>query len=251
MRIACLALLAVGMAGAQALPSYDVVSVKPNVQGPGVTRVSIHSGTFLGLNVSLAELLGVAYDLQPRLVLELPKWAETARFDVSAKVSEPDARVLKGMSKEEREGMLAGALADRFSVKVHRETRTLPVYELVIDKGGIKFALDDPKAEIAPGALGRGSMNSHAGELTGVAVSMGELTEYLSRQVDRSVVDKTGLLGKYDVQLKYLPEGRPETDDAPAPLVTALPEQLGLRLVATKGPVEVVVVDQVKMPEAN
>jgi uncharacterized protein (TIGR03435 family) len=169
--------------------------------------------------------------------------------------------------------MLRPALADRFKLKVHTETKQLPVYKIVLAKGGSKLkeaTAGDTYANgiKGPDGVGRpGMMRFGPGQLTAQAVPMTSLTNMLSQQLHRTVLDKTGLTGKYDLELNWTPdqgadpmfkgpEGSPQRGDA-APdssgpsIFTALQEQLGLKLQSAKGPVETLVIDHVEMPSEN
>jgi uncharacterized protein (TIGR03435 family) len=164
-------------------------------------------------------------------------------------------------------------LADRFKLKIHTETKQLPVYELVAPKGGSKLkeaTAGDTYANGIKGldGVGRGGlMRVGRGQLTAQAVPITSLANMLSQQLQRTVLDKTGLTGKYDLELNWTPdqgsdpmfkgaEGSPQRGDA-APdssgpsIFTALQEQLGLKLQSAKGPVETLVIDHVEMPSEN
>ena len=247
-------------------PVYDVSSVKENKSGPGMFRVGTHGNTYEGTNLGLTFMLADAYGVRQDVISGLPKWAEDTRYDVLAKVSDADAATMKKLTQVQRQEMLARVLEERFGLKVHRETRTLAIFDLVPAKDGVKLKEVSPmtaeekaaqeSAEAnppAPGAKGptpRGGMRFGPGMFEGTDMSLGQVVGFLESQTGKRVVDQTGLRGRYDVKLKYTPEGRPETDDLPS-LYAALEEQLGLKLKADKGPVETLVVNAVKMPTEN
>jgi uncharacterized protein (TIGR03435 family) len=243
-----------------ALPTYDVVAIRPNNSLSGSTRMSTNPGILTFTNVTIKQMLAYAYGIREGLISGVPGWAESAHFDISAKVVDPDMPVLKSLTGPQRSAMLQPMLADRFGAIVHIETKTLPVYELVLIKGGPKFkeyvppAGEDPQK--GPG-LGAGSINIHNSEMKATGIPMTSLAETLARQVDKTVIDKTGLTGKYNLELKFTPDGArmngqplEPTDEAPN-IFTALQEQLGLKLIAAKGPVVTLVVDQIKEPTEN
>ena len=170
--------------------------------------------------------------------------------------------------------MLQALLADRFKLTVHRETRELPVYSLVIGKNGpiLQETKPDPSAPPAPGpAASRGGssiriskMSSGPATMTALHTSASDLADSLSVQLGRTVLDKTGLTSRYDFTLKWtaddaqlpLPSGSAPppsltTDPSGPTLFTAVQEQLGLKLEPGKGPVEVVVIDHVERPSGN
>jgi uncharacterized protein (TIGR03435 family) len=138
--------------------------------------------------------------------------------------------------------MLQTLLAERFKLAVHRETKMLPVYELVTAKSGSKLR----QAETREGS----SISSGGGKMTVRHVSMPGFATALSRHIGRPVFDKTGIDGAFDFTLEYAPDG---ADSAGRPSIfTALQEQLGLRLEAAKGPVEILVIDRAnKVPTDN
>ncbi len=159
--------------------------------------------------------------------------------------------------------MLQSLLADRFKLKVHFETREMPVYELVVAKGGPKLvtlAKMDSSSRQSHGP-GAGTSNDHVrrGQGPNRAEARNDVSPWpidpiaaaMQPEVgNRKVVDQTGLKGHYDLSLDWTREG-PATADAAPPFFTALQEQLGLRLVSTKGPVEVIVIDSIELPSAN
>jgi uncharacterized protein (TIGR03435 family) len=261
--LACAALLLCATAHAQQpaapLPTYDVVSIHPNHSLSGSTRMSIDPGVLKFTNVTLKQMFSYAYRIREGLIEDLPSWAESAHFDIEAKVVDPDLKALEALDRRQTAAMLIPMLADRFSAKVHTETKTLPVYDLVPTKDGPKFkAYAAPAGTPEPkGPGGPGSMNMHNSDLTATGIPMASLAESLSGIVDKTVLDKTGLTGIYDFELRYTPDnarmnGAPvePTDQAPD-IYTALQEQLGLKLVASKGPVITLIVDQLKQPTEN
>jgi uncharacterized protein (TIGR03435 family) len=158
------------------------------------------------------------------------------------------------MTELRLQGMLQNLLADRFRLVLHREQKTLPVYELVITNNGPK---------LHAGKHGIGGVSSHRGYISGQNASMPELIDSLSRRVDRPVVDKTGLKGVYNFTLQWSPEdmhsmpsaqedGSEANDNSGPTIFTAIQEQLGLKLVPRKDQVEILVIDHVnKVPTEN
>ena len=256
------------------VPAFDVVSVKPNKSDSGMVRIMAKPDGYAASNVSLRMLIQAAYGIREDLVSGAPGWADSARFDIDAKVAGSDVDALKKLSPEQRRLVLQPLLADRFKLKIHTETKQLPVYELVVAKGGSKLKEANPGDTYAngikgPDGVGRGGMMRFGpGQLTAQAVPMTSLANMLSQQLHRTVLDKTVLTGKYDIELNWTPdqgsepmfkgaEGSPQRADAAAPdssgpsIFTALQEQLGLRLQSAKGPVETIVIDHVEMPSEN
>jgi uncharacterized protein (TIGR03435 family) len=249
-------------------PLYDAVSIKPNKSGPGMMRVNQANDGYSGTNVSLKMLIQYAYKLQTLdQIAGLPGWADSAGFDVNAKMDADSVEAFKKLSKDDandqRRVMMRQMLEDRFHLKVHHETREMSVYNLVIAKGGFLLKEADPDNTYPNGPKGpdgqshAGMMMMRDGELTGQAIQISGLINFLSSQLHRQVIDKTGLRGKYDLTLKFATDN-PHEDSAsaapaePAPsLITAVQEQLGLKLDSVKGPVDTIVVDHVEQPSEN
>jgi uncharacterized protein (TIGR03435 family) len=151
--------------------------------------------------------------------------------------------------------MLQPLLEERFKLKVHRETREMPEYRLVIAKGGSKlreYRKEDGDTRQMGTRIGRGLIDAHGTEFN-------ELVFFLRSELGRPVIDATGLTGKFDFKLEWVPdESQPNSGgDAPPPDATgasifaAIQEQLGLKLEAMKGPVEMLVIDHVEKPSEN
>jgi uncharacterized protein (TIGR03435 family) len=239
--------------------TYDVISVKPDTSGGGGMRIMITPDGFQADNVSLKMLMQTAYQYNQELIFGLPKWADTDRFDVKAKVAEEDLPGLKSMAPPDRIKIVQNIVEERFKVKVHRETKELPTYDLVIAKGGLKIkeaVLDEnsPKAMKGPdGKVHGGMMRMGRGTLSGQGIPMETLIKMLSSVTQRTVVDKTGLKGTYDLELKWTPEDAPAgaTEETGPSIFTAVQEQMGLRLDASKGMVETLIVDHAEKPSED
>ncbi|HEX3374198.1 MAG TPA: TIGR03435 family protein [Edaphobacter sp.] len=255
------------------VPAFDVVSVKPNKSESGMIRIMGKPDGYAASNVSLKMLIQNAYGIREDLISGAPSWADSARFDIDAKVAGSDVEALKKLTPEQRRLILQPLLADRFKLKIHTETKQLPVYELVLAKGGSKLKEATPGDTYAngfkgPDGIGRGGMmRVGRGQLTAQAVPTTGLANMLSQQLHRTVLDKTGLTGKYDLELNWTPDqgsdpmfkgpdgGQHSSDAAPdssgPSIFTAVQEQLGLKLQSAKGPVETLVIDHVEMPSEN
>jgi uncharacterized protein (TIGR03435 family) len=244
--VSVLALLGCMIAGAIAprliafaqRPEFEVATIKPGDPSIHGTMINNPPGRLVMKNITLREAVRTAYRLNEPELIGGPKWVDSEHFDIEGKAASiiPWDQIMQ---------MLQSLLADRFKVKVHREARTLPVYALTIAKNGPKIpraAVGDP----ANGATSWGSRN-----LTAKGVPINILARMLADMLMRPVLDRTGLEGIYNVKLDFAPlEGN--SDDTPAPaLVTAIQEQLGLKLEATKGPVEVLIIDTAEKPDAN
>jgi uncharacterized protein (TIGR03435 family) len=259
-------------------PEFEAASIKPNVTGGPIVFMGRKSpGTFSAENETLRNLIQEAYGLpseqgidrpyraapkQGTPVLGGPAWLASERFDITAK--------FRTESQAEMGLMLRALLGQRFQLKLHRETRDLPVYELTAAKGGFKLprgscTVFDPNK--APPPLPNYCGSSRIGRrgldwaLDGTGMSMADLSGTLSLLIGgRTVIDKTGYTGTFDAHLQWTPGlGEPGEFDAPAPadgaigpsIFSVLREQLGLRLKAATGPVDVLVIDHVERPSAN
>jgi len=237
--------------------AYDVVTVKPHKPGDGSTSISIDDDIYRASNVSLKMLIRYAYDLKTEDQITVTEsWAGANRYDVQAKIDPETMAAMKGLKDEERDkigqAMMQAMLAERFHLKVHHETKELPIYALVVAKSGLKLKTSSPENEKD------GSMNSNNQHLTATGIGMDGLSGYLSQRLHRMVQDKTGLTGKYDFTLEWAPdEAAGEASAAaagasPLPsLMTAVEEQLGLRLETAKGPVDLVVVEGAELPTVD
>jgi uncharacterized protein (TIGR03435 family) len=251
-------------------PEFEVASIKPFKQsGDGVSMMTRYTPDgFTGEGLSLHFLIRMAYGLEDNQVVGGEKWVDSDQYEVHAKMDEATIEAMKNATREQKTQILQktmqALLADRFKLKTHRETRQLPVYELVLAKGGSKLQEAKEGDTYANGIKGpdgkssAGTMRMGPGELTGQALPIKSLVGLLSDRTGRHVIDKTGLTGKYDFTLKWQEGDGPASDepangaDAAGPsLFTALQEQLGLKLEAQKAPVEVLVVDHAEKPTAD
>jgi len=243
-------------AGAK-LPSYDVVSIKPDHTDNGRVSIHIDDGNFDALGVSLKTMILGAYNLKEAQLFGLPKWGDSAHFDIKAKIIDPDKKQLQALTPDEFASMQQPILTDRFQLKFHRERKILPVYDLVTIKGGPKFKEITPveqKSDAGVNGVRAGGISVHNRNLVATGVPMSRLTDQLSAQLQRVVVDKTGLAGNYNFQLSWSPDdaGPPSPDvAAPPDIFTALEEQLGLKLQPGKEEMDTFVIDHVELPSEN
>ena len=243
---------------------YDVVSIVPNKSDSGNSGVTTHDATFSAENVTLKNFIAGAYGIRPGLISGAPGWADTAHFDIQAKVVDPDMAALKKMTKEQREAMLAAILEDRFQLKAHTETKLMPVYDLLVDRRGPKLKETPHPPQSADGSPPKedesGGYSTNDTNMTANHLQISSLAEWLSEKLNRTVIDKTELTGHYDFQINFAADaaelsggddGRRKSEVTAPSIFTALQEQLGLKLESAKGPVETLVVDHIEMPSAN
>jgi uncharacterized protein (TIGR03435 family) len=270
---------------------YEVATIKlwkpPPGDAPGTIRMGImnSSDAFTATGLTVKDLVQNAYDVASYQVTGGPDWFSTERLEIDAKMDSSVADALKNLSADERKlvrlKMLQTLLADRFKLVIHRETRELPIYTLVVGKNGSRLQEAKPE-DVAPVvAAGRGGpqMRVSAGAggftMTGKAITMEGLVANLSGNLHRTVLDKTGLTGKYDFTLKWLPDEMAQMQGmgsgsavpgvalngstAPASggdaifptLQVAVEEQLGLKLESGKGPAVIIVIDHVEKVSDN
>jgi uncharacterized protein (TIGR03435 family) len=180
--------------------------------------------------------------LHPKQIVGAPTWAETEKYDIQAQQGTDTLP-----NTQQWKGMMCKLLADRFHLVSHPDKREIPVYVLTVAKTGSKLTKSSRDPNDLPGLLVLPSGTLQMGN--GTTASLAELLERSA--VDRPVVDQTGLTGKYDVSLKWTPSDAPPAADAPPDLYTAIQEQLGLKLVATKALDDVFVIDHVEHPSQN
>jgi uncharacterized protein (TIGR03435 family) len=225
--------------------AYDVVSVKLNPSGGGPWGFDLNNTKFSGKNISIVTLLAAAYNLNPDMVSGVTGAVGSVRFDVEAKVLDANAESMKKVDDSVRRAMVQKLLEERFALKAHKEVKTLPVYELVVDRGGLKAKPSAPED--------KGELSRRNGEVSGQGMPMSAMALALTDLLKRTVFDKTGLgEAKYRFHLKWTPDTVTDAgaDGGPS-IFTALQEQLGLKLVPAKGPVDTLVVDHVEMPTEN
>jgi len=259
--IAGLTLFSVVSASAQ---EFEVASVKPSSSSDPRTLLQVLPGG--GLRTSggtLRFLVTLAYQIRYFQVLDGPRWIDSDRFDIIATVDcskpagdEPadptkvTAAQLTDMQDEMRPRLMA-LLAERFGLKVHRETREQPSYELVLGKSG-------SKVETVTGDFG--GLHITKNQFVGEGATIDMLSAALANQLGRPVVDRTGLAGSFNFKLNWIPadtiplngaDSVSTIDQGGPSIFTAIREQLGLELRATKGPAEVLVIERVERLGAN
>ncbi len=257
------------------LPTFEVATVKPNTDGPGkMQAVTRPGGVFVAVNTPLRLLMADAYiGAQPGAIDRIvggPEWVQSARYDINAKAAR-EFRPTPPGPPAEMLLMIRALLEDRFKLKVHREPRDLPAYELVVTRPGavgLRKSDVDCDALFAAGQVTRpesgvrprcGVTNGPVGPggdigLIAGAFSMAQFAQFLQR-LGRPVIDKTGLTGWYDFDLAFAPLA-PPTAGAPADpsrptIFIALEEQLGLKLQTTNGPLDVIVIDSIEQPASD
>ncbi len=245
--IALLALAAFAQTPAQ--HSFEVASIKP--ADPNARGSSSHTDRRMVMiqNWTAKRLVQRAFGVEDYQITGGPNWLDSYHFNINAKVDESEPEIKGVEGQKMLAAMYQTLLVERFQFQFHRETKTLPIYHLVSAKNGFKLT---PVA-----ATGSQSMNSNGGSLTSQGVDMPALAVFLSRTLERPVLDTTGITGVFDFKLEWTPpqDAPPKAGDNNDPagpsIFTALQEQLGLRLESAKGPVEIIVVDHAEKPTEN
>jgi uncharacterized protein (TIGR03435 family) len=262
-------------------PAFEVASVRLNTSGSNQVSMGMQpGGRFTALNMPLALLIRSAYRLQESQLVGAPDWVSTERYDITAKGDGEFGPPLPGGGLGRQQLMLQSLFEERFKLKPRRETRQLPIYSLVLAHENrklgpaLKLSAIDCQAlaaarkqgVVAPPKAGeRPQCGTHMGfgRIAG-GMPMTSLARLLSDVVQRSVIDSTGLTGNFDFELSWTPDQLPSRPGMPADqpfrmngveidpngpsIFTALQEQLGLKLDATRGPVEVLVIDHIERP---
>jgi uncharacterized protein (TIGR03435 family) len=260
--------------------TFEVASVKPNKSGDtnGMLRM-LPGGRVSASNMPVRPIITFAYQLAQYQLVGGPGWLTTDRYDLIAKLEGDPGPVFapSGTAPNPMQLALRNLLEDRFKLKVHRETREMDIYALVMAKPGVgpgpnlKPTTQDCAAAAAAAQRGAPPPSSAAtgvpfcgiqggpGRIRFGGLPASALAQAFSGPAGRMVVERTGLTGAWDFELNYAAEGRgapggadaaPADPNAPS-LFTAIQEQLGLKLESTKGPVEVLVIDSVERPTEN
>lgn len=247
-------------------PKFEVISIKP--ASPKPTRSGAYEtdlkflpgGKFTTINMPLSGLISQAYEIPLLQVMGIPKSFENAGWNIQANIDQSKYPLKSGLlDRHVGNLMIQSMLEDHFKLKVLRETRILPGYELVIAKGGPRIKLSQEQTKQIGGAI-------MPDGIVGPSISLSNLAYVLSVHFklwegDKKriqVVDKTGLEGLYSVNLHWTPDPgqapylpKPPADEPEITLFDALEEQLGLKLVPADLPTPVVVVDAVQLPTTN
>jgi uncharacterized protein (TIGR03435 family) len=231
-------------------PVFEVASIKhskPGTQGTGGIDDGPRGNRFTATNITVRRLIMRAYEIADLQISGAPKWLDSDRYDIDAKPDHP-------VSREQTDLMIQALLALRFKLAMQRETEERSLFALLQDKAGSRLKLHegDTGGQQDIGSRGQGHWVFRN-------VGMPRLAVFLSVHAGRAVVDKTGLEGRYDFRLDFTPirvapdavfEQSPADPTRPE-LVTAVKEQLGLKLESQKGPVEILHVDHVERPTEN
>jgi uncharacterized protein (TIGR03435 family) len=266
MRHAVVALWLLAAQPAVQKPSFEVATIKRNVSGDPGGGGGFRLGRFQITNVDVEMLLRIAYRQGPQLlpsqIVGGPEWMRSDFYDITATVgpdlaAKPPAELLTMQPL-----LLQSLLEDRFKLKVHRETRELQRYALVLARKDTSLGPQLRRSQIDCSVdFTKCSVRAGAGTFTSGSAVIVALANYLASAVVQTVVvDRTGLEGRYEIALEWAPDRSPlplNGDATPAvpsdkpSIFAALQEQLGLKLEPERGPVDVVVIDHIERPTEN
>jgi bla regulator protein blaR1 len=230
-------------------PSFEVASVKPadSSDKPGFLQAA--PGRLTLNSVTVKMLIQQAWAISGYRIYGGPSWLDSTRFNIAAKASDGTGN----LTLDQMRPMLQTLLTDRFHLALHPETKELPLYRLVVSRGGKKFG--------ESAVSGEPQSRMGTGRITDDKASLDTLASQLGQQLGRFVLNRTGLQGYFDFHVQWTPDPGQNLggdSDTPPPagadgpsIFTALQEQLGLKLESGKGPVEVLVVDRAEKPDAN
>jgi uncharacterized protein (TIGR03435 family) len=277
-------LLAIEVSAQAPRPMFDVVSIKPNTSGDAMNGIAIEpGGRYRWTNTTLQQLIGMAYQrrgFDTREIIGGPDWLASARFDVIAHTDSTAPLIDAAGFPGPLFAMVRAMLDERFQLKVHDEQRDRPVFALMLARRDgtlgprltrsnidcaavIRDQVQGKRPELTAAGLLPCALRAVPGRVQGSALTLEGFTGALAQLVGRPVIDRSGLLGNFDVDLEFAPEllqGPAGAGVAPSPpatrtdlpsLFTALQEQLGLKLEPTRAPVDVLVIDRAERPSEN
>lgn len=254
-------------------PTFEVASIKPNKTGADGASIRVQpGGRMTATNQTVRNLIRNAYNIQPYQFVGGPGWIDDDRFDIIAKMAAADIPENGMVPPYQMMARLQNLLADRFKLVVRRETREVPIFALVMARSDGKFGprlrvaegecaefarTGTPPPPGAPSGARPCGIRFTRGNVIAGAAEIGVLARNMSGLVQRVIIDKTGLTGRYDLDLEWSPDSafaagasadRPTGDTSGPSLFTALEEQLGLKLESTRGPIEALVIESVERP---
>jgi len=238
---------------ADADPSYEVATIKP--AGPDEYRgVRVQGVRLFMTSTSLVDVMMFAYGVHQMQVVGGPEWVKTEKFDLLIQPNMPGRP-----STAQMRSIVRKLLADRFKLVLHHAHKELPVYGIVVAKGGPKMTPTTAESVATNTAMGGYS----EGVFGAKNATMSEFASLMQRYVglDRPIVDHTGFSGKYDFKLSWTPDPLQSNGNSPSrttndanadpDFFTAIQEQLGLKLQPVKEPTDVLVIDSVEQPSEN
>ena len=242
------------MMAADADPSFEVATVKPTSPDTQGRRINVSGRNFITENTTLADLIKFAYRINGKQIAGTPDWFDNDKFSIAAVAEDAGTP-----SDKQWHSMMQKLIAERFKFKFHTEKRELSVYVLSVGKDGPKNLTKSLSTGFLPGF----SLGSNPAGMVFFAqnATMKEYVDNLQgRMLDRPVLNQTGIEGRYDFKVTFMPDETlfgghgpavPASDNPAPSFFTALQEQLGLKLDAVKAPTDVMVIDHVEKPSDN
>jgi len=234
------------LAQAPAKPAFEVATIKRNLNGEGGSIGIEPGGRFRAINADVRFMIATMYRpnggprLFPSQIVGLPDWTSTEKYDMVGKVADEFAGLSAAEQFRRMPPMVQSLLEDRFKLRLHRETRQMPIYTLVVARPNVIR----PSAVDCRKEPNKCSIQSAGGHYSAVGLTMNNFMIFLSNTVERVVIDRTQLQGAYDVEFDWSSEAG---SDKPS-IFTAVQEQLGLKLESDRGPVDVLVIDNIERP---
>jgi uncharacterized protein (TIGR03435 family) len=226
-------------------PGWEVATVRPSDPDDKNQSFDVRGRHIVVKNQPVEMMLLVAYGVQKSQIVGAPEWVRTERFTVDG-VPDMDGQP----NVRQIQSLLQKLLAERFGLKLHHDQREMPVYALTVAKSGTKMTPNTGDPNGLPSENGGGGGNIRNFHFTNT--SMPDLALFMLVEVDRPVVDHTGLQGRYDFPLKFSRDETSTTDpDAPPRIFTAIQEQVGLKFEPVRAPADVLVIDKIERPSAN
>jgi bla regulator protein blaR1 len=227
---------------------FEVASIRPTPAGERSSSTHTNNGNVRTHNTSVARLIQLAYDVQDYQVIGGPGWAQSEGYDINAKF---DSDAEKDESAATRDRLLRARaknlLAERFQLKLREDTKELPIYVIIAAKGGLRLKPSEQSGQ----SMNTNRSNS-AGKITATGAKLDGLADVLGNILRRPVRNETGLDGRFDFELTWTSdEGLDAVDAAGPSIFTALQEQAGLKLESKKGPVRMLVIEQLERPSEN
>jgi uncharacterized protein (TIGR03435 family) len=228
---------------ADAVPEFEVATIKPSRQDERFAILLYPGGTFAATSASLGDLIRFAYDVHPRQISGGPGWLDSDKYDITAKPDIPGTP-----SARQSKMMMRKLLADRFGLEFHREQKEMSVYAITLMQGPPKVTASSGGADLIA------SFRTASNRIAATNSTIAEFAEIMQANIlDQPVLDRTGLgSARYAFTLKWTPDQSTSQPDDDAPdLFTAFQQQLGLRLQPTKALADVLVIDRAEKPSAN
>jgi len=246
---------------AQTTIHLDAISIKENRSDAeqGYLSIPPNGNRIVVTNSPMFRIIGFAFNKQRNDLIEgFPEWARDLRWDIEATIAEESVTAFRQMPFDQQKKVLQQVLKERCGLVAHTSKKEVPVYALVVSKSGAKIKEVPPTRADAknPGW----NMAQSTGKIEGRAIPMDALIYALSKAgIERQVIDRTGLMGQYDISLTWTPDniltsaqdGAENTSTSRTSIFTALQDELGLKLEATKMNVDAVIITHIALPSAN